>query len=180
MYLVPWFHSRADQVSKGYSRLDVVSPQVRSRMMSGIRGRDTKPELILRKGLHSLGFRYRLHIGNLPGRPDLVLPKWNAVIFVHGCFWHRHPECRYTTNPATRARFWQAKFAANVARDARDQAMLRDAGFRIGVVWECALRQPKVAHETLIAVRSWLTGPVELFESGLVAPSQGENTTLPV
>src|SRR5262245_6595907 len=95
---------------------DVVSPEVRSRMMSGIRGKNTKPEMVLRRGLHAEGFRFRLHGPALPGRPDLVFPKWSAVIFVHGCFWHRH-NCRLFKWPSTKSRFWRAKLTGNVSRD---------------------------------------------------------------
>nr|WP_264213868.1 DNA mismatch endonuclease Vsr [Leisingera thetidis] len=143
-------------------------------MMSTIRGRDTKPELVLRKALHGQGFRYRLHAKHLPGRPDLVLPKWNAVIFVHGCFWHRHPECRFATTPATRPDFWRKKFEANVLRDARAEAEIRKRGVRIAIVWECGLRRPDRALETLDAVREWLTGPTDRFESRLVEPIRTE------
>ena len=96
---------------------DIVDRQTRSRMMSGIRGKNTKPEMILRRALHARGFRYRLHGKGVPGRPDLILAKHRAVIFVHGCFWHRHEGCRYATTPATRPEYWAEKFAANVRRD---------------------------------------------------------------
>lgn len=137
--------------------VDVVDPATRSRMMAGIRGRNTRPELELRRALHALGFRYTLHRRNLPARPDLVLPKWHAVILVHGCFWHRHQGCRYATTPATRRDFWQAKFDGNVARDARTHAALRDASWRTAVVWECALRgnaAPRVADRLADWLRS--------------------------
>lgn len=124
----------------GVYMTDIVDSGTRSRMMSGIKGKHTRPELLVRSGLHRRGFRYRLHPRDLPGRPDLVLPKYGAVIFVHGCFWHRHPKCRYATTPATRQAFWQEKFEANIQRDRRDQAALRQAGWRVFVVWECALR----------------------------------------
>jgi len=114
---------------------DVVSPEKRSRMMSGIRGKDTKPERLVRSYLHRAGLRFRLH-ARLPGRPDIVLPKHHAVVFVHGCFWHRHG-CRFTTTPATRTAFWNAKFADNVRRDARVQEQLAAAGWRVFVVWGC-------------------------------------------
>lgn len=97
--------------------VDIVDAETRSRMMAGIKGKNTKPELAVRLALHARGFRYRLHSKKVHGRPDLVLPKHRAVIFVHGCFWHRHEGCRYATNPSTRTAFWQAKFEANVAQD---------------------------------------------------------------
>jgi DNA mismatch endonuclease (patch repair protein) len=119
---------------------DVVDSGTRSRMMSGIKGKHTRPELLVRSGLHHLGFRFRLHPRNLPGRPDLVLPKYGVAIFVHGCFWHRHPGCKYATTPTTREDFWRAKFEANVERDRRKALELREAGWRVLTVWECALR----------------------------------------
>ena len=112
--------------------------------MSGIRGKDTRPEMMVRKGLHRLGFRFRLHNRNLPGKPDLVLPKRAAVVFVHGCYWHRHQGCRYATTPSTRPEFWQAKFQGNVERDRRNQRELMKAGWRVFIVWECALRSDLV------------------------------------
>ena len=112
--------------------------------MSGIRGKDTRPERIVRSGLHRIGFRFRLHDKKLPGSPDLVLPKHSAVIFVHGCYWHRHQGCRYATTPSTRPEFWQAKFQGNVERDRRNQRELMEAGWRVFIVWECALRNDPV------------------------------------
>jgi DNA mismatch endonuclease (patch repair protein) len=118
---------------------DVVTPDVRSRMMSGIRSTNTRPEMILRQGLHRTGFRYRLHDRKLPGKPDLVFPRYNAVIFAHGCFWHGH-NCHLFKWPSTRPEFWQAKIARNRVVDARSEAALTDQGWRLGIVWECALK----------------------------------------
>lgn len=118
---------------------DVVGPEVRSRMMAGIRGTNTKPELLLRKGLHAAGFRYRLHDGTLPGKPDIVLPRHRAVVFAHGCFWHGH-DCHLFKSPATRPEFWQAKIARNREVDSLAEAALRQIGWRRAVVWECALK----------------------------------------
>ncbi len=117
---------------------DIVSPETRSRMMSGIRGRNTRPELVLRSALHARGFRFRLHVRDLPGKPDLVFPKHRAVIQVHGCFWHRHG-CKKTTNPSTNSEFWALKFRQNVERDVKTEAELVELGWRFGLVWECAL-----------------------------------------
>jgi DNA mismatch endonuclease (patch repair protein) len=117
---------------------DIVSPEVRSRMMSGIRAKNTRPELVLRRALHALGFRYRLHVRNLPGKPDLVFPKYRAIIQVHGCFWHRHG-CSKTTDPASNSEFWQMKFARNVVRDREVECRLRELGWRVGIVWECEI-----------------------------------------
>lgn len=109
-------------------------------MMASIRSRDTKPELVVRRHLHNLGFRYRLAPRDLPGKPDLVLPKHGAAIFVHGCFWHGHGGCRFATVPATRTDFWVNKIAANKARDHVKEAQLAVAGWRLAIVWECALK----------------------------------------
>lgn len=117
---------------------DVVDRATRSRMMSGIRGRDTKPEKRVRSFLHRAGLRFRLHT-SLPGKPDLVFPKHRAVVFVHGCFWHRHTGCRYATTPSSNAEFWQKKFDENVARDRRVARQLRKEGWRVFVMWECQL-----------------------------------------
>lgn len=119
--------------------VDVVSPEVRSRMMAGIRGTDTKPELLLRRGLHRAGFRFRLHDRALPGKPDMVFPRRRAVLFAHGCFWHGH-NCHLFKWPKTREEFWKAKIARNREVDARAEAALKKLGWRRGVVWECALR----------------------------------------
>lgn len=118
---------------------DIVSPAIRSRMMSGIRGKDTKPEIHLRKALHRAGMRYRLHAAELPGKPDLILPRYRAAIFVHGCFWHMH-DCHLFKWPSTRKDFWQNKIAGNAARDLRNAAELKRQGWRILNIWECALK----------------------------------------
>jgi DNA mismatch endonuclease (patch repair protein) len=107
--------------------------------MSRIRGKDTKPELMLRSLLHRSGFRFRLHVPELPGKPDIVLPKFGTVIFVHGCFWHRHEGCAHATMPKTRPEFWTDKFRRTVERDAEKQAQLESAGWHVLTVWECEL-----------------------------------------
>jgi DNA mismatch endonuclease (patch repair protein) len=120
--------------------MDVVDSATRSKMMAGIRSKNTGPEMAVRKYLHAQGLRYRLHARGLPGSPDLVLPKHRVAIFVHGCFWHRHTACQYATTPASNAERWAVKFHANTERDARTEAALRAAGWRVIVVWECELR----------------------------------------
>ena len=117
---------------------DIVSTETRSRMMSGIRSRNTRPELILRSALHARGFRFRVHVGDLPGKPDLVFRKHRAVIQVHGCFWHRHG-CAKTSTPSTNVEFWEKKFRRNVERDAEVETSLEELGWRFGLIWECAL-----------------------------------------
>ena len=136
--------------------VDIVDKATRSRMMGGIKGANTKPERDLRAALHAQGFRYRLHAKNIVGRPDLVFPKYRAVVFVHGCFWHRHEGCRYATTPATRPEFWQAKFEANVARDKRAETELQAAGWRVAIVWECALNKKSKIDSTVDHVAAWL------------------------
>jgi DNA mismatch endonuclease, patch repair protein len=123
----------------------------RSRNMAAIRGKDTLPELSVRRMIHGLGLRFRLHCRDLPGRPDIVLPRHRTVVFVHGCFWHRHEGCRYTATPKTRQAFWQAKFDANVARDHRNRVALEELGWRVLVVWECELRDAEALRERLTA-----------------------------
>ena len=120
--------------------VDTITGERRSWNMSRIRGRDTGPELRLRSLLHRAGFRFRLHAKKLPGRPDIVLPKYRTAILVHGCFWHRHSGCRNATTPSTRAEFWQEKFDSNVRRDARNRADLEEAGWTVMTVWECELK----------------------------------------
>lgn len=140
------------------------TPQ-RSRMMSNIRGMNTWPERMLRASLFSKGFRYRLHARDLPGSPDLVFPKHRAVIFVHGCFWHRHAGCRYTTTPKANSEFWKRKFQGNIDRDARHVATLHGLGWRVAVVWECSLKL-SIDHTEQI-VEKWL----HTKEVGLVVGS---------
>lgn len=111
----------------------------RSRMMSGIRGRNTKPEILIRSLLHRQGFRFRLHVLQLPGKPDIVLPRYRTVIFVHGCFWHGH-DCHLFKMPRTRPEFWRGKFDQNKANDQKAVDALLGSGWRVGIVWECAIR----------------------------------------
>lgn len=143
---------------------DVVDSRTRSRMMAGIRGRDTGPEIAVRRALHRAGFRFRLNVPDLPGRPDIVLPRRRAVVLVHGCFWHRHADCRYATTPATRPDFWAAKFRRNVERDLQVRQQLHDGGWRVATIWECGLR----AREAEIAdeLCSWLRSDCPELELG--------------
>lgn len=118
---------------------DNVTPEVRSRMMAGIKGKDTRPEMLLRQGLHRAGFRFRLHDRKLPGKPDLVFPKWRAVIFAHGCFWHGH-DCHLFRLPGSQTEFWAEKIARNRSVDARSLSALAETGWRVAIIWECALK----------------------------------------
>lgn len=136
--------------------MDTLSKEKRSWNMSRIKGKDTKPELIVRSILHSMGYRYRLHQKNLPGKPDLVFKKYRTVIFVHGCFWHRHDGCRYAYNPKSRMKFWREKFKATVERDRKKAAELRSAGWKVIVVWECELN--KNAQTVVHKIREGLKG----------------------
>lgn len=138
--------------------VDVVDPVTRSRMMSGIRGRDTNPELKIRRLLHSQGFRFRLHGKDLPGKPDIVFPKYGAVIFIHGCFWHGH-DCHLFKWPSTRPEFWRAKIASNRQRDYHAVEALKDLGWRVAIVWECALKGKTRRDEVVVArsIAAWLS-----------------------
>lgn len=127
-------------------------------MMAGIKGRDTKPEVLIRKALFATGFRFRLHRKDLPGSPDIVLPGRRVAVFVHGCFWHAHPGCRYAKTPATRREFWEAKLAANAERDRRARDALLSSGWRVLVVWECATRSTAVRNALPELLKCWMDG----------------------
>jgi DNA mismatch endonuclease, patch repair protein len=138
---------------------DVHSPETRRRNMAAIRANNTGPELVVRKALHELGYRFRLHVPSLPGRPDMVLARHRAVIFINGCFFHGH-HCSYFRWPATRAEFWRTKIAGNRERDLRNVAELRLRGWRVLTVWECALRgQRSQRLRALESAAVWLRGP---------------------
>lgn len=139
---------------------DVVTPEKRSQMMAGIRGRNTKPELLIRRGLHRLGYRFRLHDSRLPGTPDLVLPKYKAAIFVQGCFWHRH-ECALFKWPSSRPDFWKEKIAGNAQRDQKAIQVLLESGWRVAQIWECALKgaNRRKLDDILNACEIWLFSP---------------------
>lgn len=122
---------------------DIVDKKTRSRMMSGIRSKNTKPELTVRSFLHRAGLRFRLH-AKLPGKPDIVLPKYRTVVFVHGCFWHRHKDCRFASTPSSNTEFWQKKFESNVQSDERAKKALRKLGWQVRVIWSCQLQERKL------------------------------------
>ena len=144
---------------------DIVTPEVRSRIMSAIRGKDTKPELAVRSALHRAGYRYRIHRKDLPGRPDLVFPRYNAVLFVHGCFWHGHG-CHMFRWPSTRKAYWRTKIGDNMARDERHRIALLDAGWRVAIIWGCALdgRSRLSSDEIVRVCTTWLESDVKQLE----------------
>ena len=149
--------------------VDVVSVQTRRRMMSGIKSRDTKPEIRVRSGLHRCGFRFRCNVAGLPGKPDMVFSKYKAVIQIHGCLWHQH-DCHLFKWPCadnpTKAKFWRDKITANKNRDSKQFTLLRDTGWRIGIVWECALKgRASIEFAELIdELSDWLTSSVPSIE----------------
>lgn len=128
---------------------DRLSPERRSWLMSRVGSNDTGPEMRVRKVAHAMGLRFRLHRKDLPGHPDIVFPRWRIAIFVHGCFWHRHPGCKKATTPKSNVEFWTRKFEANVARDIRTQRELEDLGWKVAVIWECGTKSPSEIHRQL-------------------------------
>jgi DNA mismatch endonuclease (patch repair protein) len=139
----------------GQRRLDPLTPMQRSLQMSLVKGKDTKPELLVRREVYALGYRYRLHKRDLPGCPDLVFERLKKVIFVHGCFWHRHSGCSRCRLPKTRKRFWRTKLEGNKRRDLRNQKLLEGRGWKLLVIWECETEDVKVVREI---VRTFLEG----------------------
>ena len=128
---------------------DIMDRKRRSELRAAIRTRDTAPELVVRRIAHRMGLRFRLHRKDLPGRPDLVIPKHRLAVFVHGCFWHRHEGCRFASMPKSRTRFWTEKFAANVDRDAYQEVALRKLGWRVLVIWQCETKDETVVEHRL-------------------------------
>lgn len=145
--------------------VDVVSVSKRSEMMSGIRGKNTRSELLIRTGLHKLGFRYQLHRKDLPGKPDLVFPKHRAVIFVNGCFWHAH-YCHLFKWPSSRSEFWQEKIGSNVIRDKKNIVTLIDQGWKVLVIWECSLKgkTKRNINEVIHTTANWLLYDSQIAE----------------
>lgn len=133
---------------------DLLTKDRRSWNMAQIRGKDTRPERIVRSILHRLGARFRLHRRDLPGNPDIVLPRYGLVVFVHGCFWHRHPDCKYAYTPKSRVEFWTSKFAQNVKRDRQVRPELETLGWKVIVVWECETRHVETLADRLTTVLS--------------------------
>ena len=145
--------------------VDIVSPEIRSRMMAGIRGKNTQPELAIRKELHALGYRYRLHDSRLPGKPDLVFPKYKAVIQVHGCFWHGH-ECHLFKWPSSRKEFWRKKITRNQEKDSETLSLLRMNDWRVLILWECALkgRTRKPLEKIVESIAVWIESVQKIKE----------------
>lgn len=152
--------------------VDVVDRQTRSRMMSGIRGKNTKPEMIVRRAVFAAGFRFRLHRKCLPGVPDIVLPGRNVAVFVHGCFWHMHAGCKYAKLPSSRQEFWREKLERNVKRDGENIDALVSLGWRVLVVWECATKEKEAESLLASAFAAWVGGGQARGElSGGLKPS---------
>lgn len=120
---------------------DHLTPAARSKNMAAVHSKDTEPELLVRSVAHKMGYRFRLHVADLPGAPDLVFPRHRKAVFVHGCFWHRHGQCRFASTPKTRTDFWEKKFKSNVERDRSVQRELQKLGWRVMVIWQCQLKQ---------------------------------------
>jgi DNA mismatch endonuclease (patch repair protein) len=129
--------------------VDHVDAAKRSLIMASVHSKNTKPEMVVRKMVYQLGYRYRLYSDKLPGRPDLAFAGKRKAVFVHGCFWHRHPDCRYATSPKTRVEFWKSKFQANVARDELTRRKLEQMGWKVLTVWQCELKDPDKLAERL-------------------------------
>jgi DNA mismatch endonuclease (patch repair protein) len=135
---------------------DFMSPQQRSRAMSSVRGKETGIERSVRSLLHRQGFRFKKNVRDLPGRPDILLPKYNAAIFIHGCFWHGHSGCRRSTVPATRTEFWQAKIGRTTERDKQKTEALLATGWRVAVIWQCSLKGPDLILPTVDTLADWI------------------------
>lgn len=146
---------------------DVHDPATRSRNMAAVRARDTKPELMIRRALHGAGLRYRLNVRDLPGKPDIVLPRYRSVVFVHGCFWHRH-DCDLFRWPESRTEFWREKLDANAARDVKAADALEEAGWRQAVIWECALkgRKKRYFQDTMQRLIAWIRSDEQAITIG--------------
>lgn len=140
--------------------MDNHTPEQRSRNMSAVRGKNTKPEIVVRRWLHAAGYRFRLHVATLPGCPDIVLPRYRTAIFVHGCFWHQHPGCLKATRPTSNRAFWDKKLDENIQRDITKQAELRALGWNVVVIWECSVKEMIKTNPEFIP-RGGETGGVE-------------------
>ncbi len=143
---------------------DTLSPEQRSRLMSRVHGKDTLIEKKVRSYLHRKGYRFRKHVNKLPGSPDIVLPKHNAAIFIHGCFWHGHEGCRKSRLPTTRREFWEEKRRANLERDARKVSQLIERGWRVGIVWQCGIEKQSDFYNNMDILEKWINSTIDKFE----------------
>lgn len=160
--------------------VDIVDSATRSRMMANIKGKNTKPELLIRSLLHAQGFRFRIHRKDLPGKPDIVLPKYKAIIFIHGCFWHGHENCRLFKLPASRTEFWEAKIFKNQENDLKAKELLLNSGWRICTIWECAIRQSKKDPVALVdLLTTWLKSSAAYLEIDEQMINKKRETILP-
>ena len=150
--------------------MDVVNKQTRSRMMANIKGKNTKPEITIRSLLHRQGFRFRIHDRSLPGTPDIVLKKYKAAVFVHGCYWHRHENCKLASTPKQNKVFWRKKFNANICRDGEVYFKLKHLGWRVAIIWECAIRDKINLSDYLKTLTAWLKSDCEYIEIPEVFP----------
>lgn len=168
-----------NELPRASNLTDTVSVKTRSRIMSSVRGKDTQPELLLRRRLHRSGYRYRLHAKELPGRPDLVFPRWKAVVFVNGCFWHGH-DCHRFNWPETRTEFWRSKILGNKERDTRNHKKLLDAGWRVCIVWDCSLHgRGKLGIDTVVdRCERWLSGTEKAMSIHGLTASHDSDTAL--
>lgn len=153
---------------------DIKTPEERSRNMSAIKSNDTKPEMIVRRYLHGLGYRYGLHNKKLPGRPDIVLRRYKTIIFVNGCFWHGHENCKYYRLPKSNTDFWQTKIAQNRVRDERDIKELVQLGWHVIVIWECELKTEKTRQQTFRGLLEKLNFSYLLTDYPLIAAAEPE------
>lgn len=156
---------------------DVVSPEVRSRMMAGIKGKNTRPEIQIRKLLFAAGYRFRLHRRDLPGTPDIVMPGKRIAIFVHGCFWHGHQGCKLAKIPSTRTDFWTAKIKANILRDRMAIDQLLASGWRVLVIWECAVRKKDLTADLMTRIRGWIDSDSRDAHVQRLGASQSDQST---
>lgn len=144
--------------------MDKLSKEKRSWNMSKVKSKDTKPELTVRSSLHKMGFRFRIHVKHLPGNPDVVLPKYRAVIFIHGCFWHGHDDCADGKIPKTRAPFWKNKIYGNISRDKNTYTQLSLTGWRIAIIWGCALKNKRLSFGTIKGLVEWIRSDLDSIE----------------
>lgn len=154
---------------------DIMTKEQRHKCMVAVKGKDTKPEMIVRRYLHGLGFRYGLHNKKLPGSPDLVLRRHKTVIFINGCFWHGHENCKYYRLPKSNIRFWKEKIERNIARDERDMKALRKLGWRVMVIWECELKTEESRMRTLHELKDKLNSPYPVYYNTFVEAAEPES-----